>query len=87
MTKRRPLVETTDIPSRFAAIDAEYSPLPRREKGDLDCWELAEHWDVSPNQARRRMMMFARKHKTWKFMLVRDPNRKNSVVVLRRVVQ
>lgn len=87
MTKRRSLVETTDIPSRFAAIDAVYSLHPPRLPGDLDCFELSEHWGIKINQARRRMLDLSRSDPTWKFILVKDPRRKNAVVVLRRVVQ
>lgn len=87
MTKRRSLVETTDIPSRFAAIDAVYSLHPPRLPGDLDCFELAEHWGIKTNQTRRRMVELARRDPTWKFLLVKDPQRKNAVAVLRRVAQ
>lgn len=87
MTKRHPLVETTDIPSRFAELDAVCSALPARLPGDMDCRELADHWGISTNQARRKMMAIARKDKNWQFVLVRDQSRKNAIVVLRKVLQ
>lgn len=82
MTKRRPLVETTDIPSHLAELKYFYSTEPRRE-GDADCDELAELWGVKQNQARRRMEAIAADGE-WEYLLVRDPKRRNLVAVLRK---
>ena len=75
------------IPSRFAELDAVIGVLPPRLEGDIDAFEYSEHLGISANQARRLMLDLSRKDKAWKFMLVRDPKRRNAVVVLRKVLQ